>query len=897
MDDDDFSDDGFDELNETVLQELEIKAIESTQARLALTQQQSQRPPAYYHQPQQLAHLQPQRYQPPQPQLQQRQAPPQQPQQARQAHDSYDYGLDDDDLDDTEVFEEITQRPAGAIAANAETTRPIQPARLTANIANIAGPRAAYTRPPPQQSQFAPRPPLQQSQFVPRPPPQPSQFARHPPPRPSQFARQSLPIRPTHGVPPPKATHPATGNSKQDDNIIAALQARLSELESELTTAQGEAAIMRSKYDKAQTEREADIARLKKQAAEQTAKQERVIEEAKAAQRTANTELQFARQDLREGLGRARGKKHETGSTTPQKKNKTWGQPDGFDSLEAISTSPTKNHAALRRQNTASGAQSTTERTPTKGKRKRPAVDSPSFALEIQDAEDGFVRPKPVDPAFLPIRSANDLPYDFLRLVLEHNALSDQPPTFDLFSRYALPSEPTTTFAAMILQKLPRLGKPSEPLLLLADFAQMILDIWQRCLAERYHAPIYYLASLVRFTLDLNSVGVAPRIISTLIPVCTTTCRLVAQPRFNSVDGNLSAHPDNVIRQLCLDIDVTQILALLHLAALGCVVPKPIAPGDESEVDAAKPQFSPQVEFWRTIEPDFILMMLSPKHPERDWLATIGMLWSSVLAGSVGPIPTKVSMAGLSRGGAKRTEAEDLAEVSAGVISRVSSFLIEIPPWAPRGSLKELKVRFNALRTLKIFSSSPYGAVQIAHHEVAIPRVVTAWSWAIDRMYDVDGGLPRRKRTSKSKSKGTDANESTTSIDGGDAMDLVKPQDEEEDYESEDWSDTDERDEGVLLFVQLPKFILEATRILHMLITNPRTADVIGNITDKLSAYPGGAQRYFLTLARLTVQEDDLIMDASIPIETSELAGELLRMVVNMEDAEAIQEAFNVHMQ
>lgn len=170
---------------------------------------------------------------------------------------------------------------------------------------------------------------------------------------------------------------------------------------------------MRSKYDKAQTEREADIARLKKQTAEQIAKQERVIEEARAAQRTANTELQFARQDLREGMGRARNKKHDGTATTPKKSNKTWGQPDGFDNLEVMATSPSKGHAAVRRHNSGPSAQPATERTPTKGKRKRPVVDSPSFVLETHEVESGFAPKKSIDPVFFPARpTTNDLPFD-----------------------------------------------------------------------------------------------------------------------------------------------------------------------------------------------------------------------------------------------------------------------------------------------------------------------------------------------------------------------------------------------------------------------------------------------------------------------------------------------------
>lgn len=443
----------------------------------------------------------------------------------------------------------------------------------------------------------------------------------------------------------------------------------------------------------------------------------------------------------------------------------------------------------------------------------------------------------------------------------------------------------------MIFQKLPRLGNTKEPIRLLSDFAQMILDMWQQCLAERYHSPIYYLASLVRYTLDLNAVTVAPHIISTLIPVCTTTCRLVAQPRYNSVDGNLSAHPDNVIRQLCLDIDVTQCLSLLHLAALGCVAPTSITDGDDSGAEAAQPQYSPQVQFWRTIEPDFILMMLSPKHPERDWFGTISMLWSSVLPESVGPIPTKVSMAAMGRASTKRSEADDLAEVAAGVIGRVSSFLTDMPGWAERGSVKELKVRWAALRTLVIFASSPFGAMQIAEHESALPRVVTAWAWAVDRSYDVDGGLPWRKAPVRSKDPGPAASK-TGALD---AMDVDRSTEANDDDYSSDWTDEAE-DEGVQLAAQLPKLIAEATRLLHTLITSPLTADVV-NITDKLTAWHGGSQRYFLTLARLSVQEEDLIMDVRIPVETTELASELLRMVVNMEDAEHIQEAFNVTVQ
>lgn len=157
----------------------------------------------------------------------------------------------------------------------------------------------------------------------------------------------------------------------------------MSALEAELTAAKGEASILRSKYDKATHTHDAEINRLKKQNADQLARQEQAAEAARIAEQTATTELQFARQDLKTELGRTKTKKKD-GSTTP-KKSKAWGQSDGFDGLEILS-SPSKGQAQRRKDSAGAtgSALAQGERTPSKGKRKRPVVDSPSFALETE---------------------------------------------------------------------------------------------------------------------------------------------------------------------------------------------------------------------------------------------------------------------------------------------------------------------------------------------------------------------------------------------------------------------------------------------------------------------------------------------------------------------------------
>jgi hypothetical protein len=176
--------------------------------------------------------------------------------------------------------------------------------------------------------------------------------------------------------------------------MLSALQQRVRALEGELNAARGEAAIIRSNATKAQQQHDAEVSRLKKLSAEQMAKQERIVEAAVAAEKTASTELQFLQRDLKEVNDRARRK--DTGGTgmggsfanvTPKKTTKTWGFADGFDDMDLV-PSPSKGQG--RGKAAGSVATNVGERTPTKGKRKRPTVDSPIMALETHTGDGDF---------------------------------------------------------------------------------------------------------------------------------------------------------------------------------------------------------------------------------------------------------------------------------------------------------------------------------------------------------------------------------------------------------------------------------------------------------------------------------------------------------------------------
>lgn len=160
----------------------------------------------------------------------------------------------------------------------------------------------------------------------------------------------------------------------------------MSELESHLTASHGENSILRSARGKDRVTFENEVARIKRETTEKLAEQERIAEQARAAERSTATELQFARQDLREGLGRAKPKRKD-GPATPRK-DRTWGMADGFDGIEVLS-SPSKTQT-LRRKDPGPASLPVGERTPTRAKRKRPIVDSPTFALETDGGDSVF---------------------------------------------------------------------------------------------------------------------------------------------------------------------------------------------------------------------------------------------------------------------------------------------------------------------------------------------------------------------------------------------------------------------------------------------------------------------------------------------------------------------------
>ncbi|GKT86024.1 DNA repair protein Rad26 [Colletotrichum tofieldiae] len=801
---DDFDDDEFDDLNDTTLQELENNAIQFTQVQRKPDSQTFDR---------------------------------------SQLEKYDDLEFEDDDLDDTEVTNELLPLIARPVADKTLAQHQPQPPR--------------HPSLPPQQ-RWNPTP-------APANPPLLSSRPRYPPPVPSyvppgasqrfQNGPVGAPYRPHPNSyvrpPPPPASSRFNPHQPQSqvpevagNDVVAALQQRVKALESELNSARGEVSIIRTNSTKAEQDHVVEVARLKRQNAEQVAKQERAVEAAVAAERQATTELQFLQRDMKEASTRPRPRETAPmpaalGTTTPKKTTKTWGMADGFDDMD-IAPSPGKTRGKSR--DAGPVAVPLSERTPTKGKRKRPTVDSPVMALETH-AEDIVVVDE-VTTAVSATRysgpSPNALPFEFLQVILDHGSLHGEPPTFDVLSRYSYPSDPTTSFASLIFRELPLMGNPLNPVQLLIDFAHHVIRMWSQCLDEGFLRPIWDLASLLSFTLQLQTISVVPQIIKELVPVLQQSIYMIAEARFKSIDGNVSS--DSSTDAMQQQVDTTYILSLLYASAAACATTL-------TETDNGAQ--TRQADFWQLITLDLVLILLTPKQRLDDTIGMLDMLCTSALPSSIGPIiPGK--------------EPDLVARM---VIDKVSLNLVDLPRAASSTNQKHA-VRFAVLRTLMAFARTPYGARQIADHVSVIPRLVTALSELVDVLYDLSDPVVNTVSGGSCNSRRDGAVSAT-------------PEDPRIGADEDDG-----RSDQSLLISQI-------VLLLHSMVTDPMTANV-ANILPKLSVAHGGSQRYILSLSRLNFAEEDLVYEAVIDADTVDRAHELLELAVTPDEGDSIAVSFGV---
>lgn len=217
------------------------------------------------------------------------------------------------------------------------------------------------------------------------------------------------------------------------------------------------------------------------------------------------------------------------------------------------------------------------------------------------------------------------------------------------------------------------------------------------------YAPIYLFIDMLTLALEMKTLAIAPYIIDALVPIAQLTADLVAIPRF----GTKSPAPYDE------DINPSSCLAILHLAALGCM-------NDTSDMK----------RFWRLMRWDFILLILSTNQPTEDFEMMLRLLSTSVFHDTFGMIAPD--------------DPQTQQKNTGYIIDRLTYPLFEIP-YMPTGTDKVpadvlLHLRLEILRLLMSMTRSPYASLALASHPNAVGRLVSLMSDELDVLYDYCAG-------------------------------------------------------------------------------------------------------------------------------------------------------------
>lgn len=245
--------------------------------------------------------------------------------------------------------------------------------------------------------------------------------------------------------------------------------------------------------------------------------------------------------------------------------------------------------------------------------------------------------------------------------------------------------------------------------------------------------------------------------------------------------------------------------------------------------------------FWREFPMETVFLVLGAKQPLPDIVGMLEMLSTSVLPGSVGPV----------------VPGQEPAIVTSALLDKLSKFLVHSPA-AARSPTQRHAVVASTLRTLLSFTADEVVAKQMATHENLVPRAISALSRSVEELYDQE-----LTATTLHRDRALPLDEALAAADNTD---------------SDPWN--------------LCTIISHATLLIHGLITDPRTADLVG-LEERFKGWPLGGRRYLIALCRLTFpDEEEGLLEGGIDGDTMERAHELLEMAVSAEGGRDVEMVF-----
>ncbi|KAH8725636.1 hypothetical protein GQ44DRAFT_706872 [Phaeosphaeriaceae sp. PMI808] len=383
---------------------------------------------------------------------------------------------------------------------------------------------------------------------------------------------------------------------------------------------------------------------------------------------------------------------------------------DGFDDEDIIMASPSK---ARERLKSATPKQI--------GKRKHQVTDQspiPLPALQLSESrsqrkdkeQDSAVVDAKIDTALLEHLRHDDHRFTLLHRLLSHPSSNSEDRILEALAQHSFPTQPAKKLSSLVHDALAATTVPDVHQLALQT-CHIFLNLWKRCLDEKYYAPISLVLDAMHFILASEPVDIAVQVAERAVPLIISSVDLVSLPISNAaklggkaVTGLYS--PAQV--DIASKIDVLDCLELLYLIATSSV----------SSTD-----FEALTRLWQGIPSGFALMLLNEEHPQLQITLMLRILSTSAistpLSDSLGPIAT---------------EDESQANIEDALINRLTNMFIETPkpipnpstdsPPSPITEQEIWNLRLLVLAVLTQFSIPESGSKRLAQNPLCIGRLI-----------------------------------------------------------------------------------------------------------------------------------------------------------------------------
>jgi Protein of unknown function (DUF3636) len=344
-----------------------------------------------------------------------------------------------------------------------------------------------------------------------------------------------------------------------------------------------------------------------------------------------------------------------------------------------------------------------------------------------------------------------------------------------------------------------------------------MIALWAQALKEKYYRPVATLIVVVQYIIALESSVITSEIVQKIIPVLQSSSDINGAVRFKNSPvshQNFGQFKETPRSELNTEVDGTETLDMLYTIACSCI---------------RKPKLIE--DFWRTVDSNFILMMLNVAQPITDLTLTLNLLSTSIMPTTFGTIMSSAS---------------DQQKIERYLVDRVAYLLWETPrvdeglPNPTKQATYQLRMEaLSLLSELALSSPHPHddpthhGSLLLASHPSIIGRLVRFIYDTLDELY--------------------------TPIEPSSSLHPL-----------------------------LSSLINRATLLLYRFL-QLHGKDL--NLHEKLTAINGGVQKHRVVLTRLAFSEG-LYLESGISDETVAMAHEMLEEAVTPEEAEALVQVF-----